>query len=80
MVGGELRTRLALVTSLAVLREALAELDHDSPYPGVDAEGPRGRAGSPKKPALPKDWLESRELNEEQSRHIAAAELDVSGG
>jgi hypothetical protein len=80
VVGGELRTRLALVTSLQVLRETLAELDQDSPYPGVDAEGPRGRAGSPKKPALPKDWLDSRALNEAQSQDIAAAELDVSGG
>jgi hypothetical protein len=80
VVGGELRTRLALVTSLEVLRDTLAELDLESPYPGVDAEGPRGRAGSPKKPALPKDWLESRALNAEQSADIAAAELDVSGG
>jgi nifR3 family TIM-barrel protein len=80
VVGGELRTRLALVTSLQMLRDTLAELDLESPYPGVDAEGPRGRAGSPKKPALPKDWLESRALNADQSRDISAAELDVSGG
>ena len=80
VVGGELRTKLALVTSLEVLRETLNQLDLDSPYPGVDAEGPRGRAGSPKKPALPKDWLESRALNDAQSKDISAAELDVSGG
>ena len=69
-----------LVTSLEVLRDTLAELDLESPYPGLDAEGPRGRAGSPKRPALPKDWLDSRALNEDQSKDIAAAELDVSGG
>jgi hypothetical protein len=69
-----------LVTSLEVLREALDQLDLDSPYPGVDAEGPRGRAGSPKKPALPKDWLLSRQMDADQTRDIAAAELDVSGG
>jgi len=78
--GSELRTRLALENSLQVLRETLAELDQDSPYPGVDAEGPRGRAGSPKKPALPKDWLVSRQMDADQTRDIAAAELDVSGG
>ena len=49
------------MTSLEVLRETLDQLDLDSPYPGVDAEGPRGRAGSPKKPALPKDWLLNRQ-------------------
>jgi hypothetical protein len=80
VVGGELRTRMALVNSLEELRAALDELDVTSPYPGVDAEGPRGRAGSPKRPALPKDWLESRALNADQSRDISAAELDVSGG
>ncbi|NQD90934.1 tRNA dihydrouridine synthase DusB, partial [Paenarthrobacter sp. CM16] len=80
VVGGELRAKLATVPTLEVLREYLDELDMDSPYPGVDSEGPRGRAGSPKKPALPKDWLVSRQLNAEQSADISAAELDVSGG
>jgi tRNA-dihydrouridine synthase len=80
VVGGELRAKLATVPTLEVLRELLDQLDMDLPYPGVDSEGPRGRAGSPKKPALPKDWLLSRQLNEDQSRDIAAAELDVSGG
>ncbi|MFJ5861523.1 tRNA dihydrouridine synthase DusB [Pseudarthrobacter sp. NPDC092439] len=79
-VGGDLRAKLATVPTLEVLRSLLDELDPDVPYPGVDSEGPRGRAGSPKKPALPKDWLDSRSLNEDQSRDIAAAELDVSGG
>ncbi len=65
---------------LAGAARTLAELDQDSPYPGVDAEGPRGRAGSPKKPALPKDWLLSRQMDADQTRDIAAAELDVSGG
>jgi nifR3 family TIM-barrel protein len=80
VVGSELRNRLALVTSLEVLRGTLDELDLDSPYPGADAEGPRGRAGSPKKPALPKDWLLNRSLDSEQTRDISFADLDVSGG
>ncbi|UVJ40839.1 tRNA dihydrouridine synthase DusB [Arthrobacter sp. CJ23] len=80
VVGGELRAKLATVPTLAVLRELLEQLDMDLPYPGNDSEGPRGRAGSPKKPALPKDWLLSRQMDAEQTRDIAAAELDVSGG
>ncbi|MGM0929678.1 MAG: tRNA dihydrouridine synthase DusB [Actinomycetota bacterium] len=79
-VGGELRAALAQVPTLEVLRELLAELDADAPYPGADAEGPRGRAGSPKRPALPDGWLSSRELNADHKAMIAAAELDVSGG
>jgi nifR3 family TIM-barrel protein len=80
VVGSELRTKLAMVTSLEVLRDTLDQLDLESPYPGADAEGPRGRAGSPKKPALPKDWLLDRNMDAEQSRDISFAELDVSGG
>ncbi|MEW1981911.1 tRNA dihydrouridine synthase DusB [Citricoccus sp. NPDC079358] len=79
-VGGELRAQLAQVPDLATLRVLLDELDPHAPYPGPDAEGPRGRAGSPKRPHLPEGWLDSRELNAEQKALIQAAELDVSGG
>lgn len=79
-VGGGLRRRLALVDSLAELDETLAELERDEPYPGEGAEGPRGRAGTPKRPALPDGWLASRELDEAQRAGIAAAELSHSGG
>ena len=80
VVGGELRAKLAAVPTLAVLRELLDQLDMESPYPGVDAEGPRGRAGTPKRTALPNNWLADRDLDAEQQANIAAAELDVSGG
>ncbi|WP_026536170.1 tRNA dihydrouridine synthase DusB [Arthrobacter sp. H14] len=80
VVGGDLRAKLATVPTLEVLRELLDELDPNAPYPGADAEGPRGRAGSPKNPALPQGWLEERCLNAEQQGEISAAELDVSGG
>ena len=79
-VGSEIRTALATVPDLATLREILARVDRDQPYPGEAAEGPRGRAGAPKRPHLPDGWLDSRELNAEQQAMIAAAELDVSGG
>ncbi|WP_104055331.1 MULTISPECIES: tRNA dihydrouridine synthase DusB [unclassified Arthrobacter] len=80
VVGGDLRAQLATVPTLEVLRELLDQLDPEAPYPGVDAEGPRGRAGSPKKTALPENWLESRELNAAQKSIISAAELNISGG
>lgn len=80
VVGGDLRAQLATVPTLEVLRELLDQLDPDAPYPGADAEGPRGRAGSPKKTALPENWLESRELNAAQKSVISAAELNISGG
>jgi nifR3 family TIM-barrel protein len=80
MVGGDLRAALAAVPTLEVLRGLLDQLDPTAPYPGADAEGPRGRAGTPKRPALPDGWLNSRDLDENHKAMIAAAELDVSGG
>jgi nifR3 family TIM-barrel protein len=79
-VGGDLRRQFATVESLAMLDDLLAQLDWDEPYPGVGAEGPRGRAGNPKRPTLPQGWLDSRELDESQSSELAGAELDSSGG
>ncbi len=78
--GGELRQQLALVDSLAALDRLLGRLDPDAPWPGADAEGQRGRAGTPKRVALPDGWLDSPELTDAQREQIAAAELDVSGG
>ncbi|MEV4688396.1 tRNA dihydrouridine synthase DusB [Microbacterium sp. LWH3-1.2] len=79
-VGGELRASLATASSLAEIDDLLATLDADAPYPGAAAEGQRGRAGTPKRPALPDRWLESRELSAEATTAIAEAELDHSGG
>jgi nifR3 family TIM-barrel protein len=79
-VGGDLRARLATVSTLAEIDDLLATLDLDAPYPGAAAEGQRGRAGTPKRPALPEHWLDSRDLSAEASCAIAEAELDHSGG
>lgn len=79
-VGGELRARLAAVESLQQMDDLLGELDRDEPYPGAPAEGQRGRAGTPKKPALPDRWLESRELTGASRAEVTAAELHHSGG
>jgi hypothetical protein len=79
-VGGDLRAALATVDTLAHLDELLAQLDGDQAYPGDAAEGQRGRAGSPKRTALPDGWLESRELEGYQRVEVAEAEVHNSGG
>lgn len=79
-VGGETRAALAQASSLAEIDELLGRLDADQPYPGADAEGQRGRAGTPKQPALPDRWLDSRELQETHRAELTEAELDTSGG
>ena len=79
-VGGEARHALGLVESLADLDAKLAALDLDQPYPGEDAEGPRGRAGNPKQPHLPDGWLGGRELDDAFRAVLAKAEIGVSGG
>lgn len=79
-VGGELRAKLATVESLAQLDDLLGTLDWSMPYPGEGAEGPRGRAGTPKNPSLPEGWLESQELAGHDRVTLVDAELDTSGG
>ena len=79
-VGGTTRRSLGLVSSLAELREILDGLDLDAPFPGPDALGPRGRQGTPKRPAVPEGWLDSRELTDEWRAKLNEAELSVSGG
>ncbi|MFT4122318.1 MAG: tRNA dihydrouridine synthase DusB [Microbacteriaceae bacterium] len=79
-VGGDVRAALATGSSLAEIDALLGRLDRDEPYPGADAEGQRGRAGTPKTPALPEHWLASRELAVSRRAEVAAAELQHSGG
>jgi nifR3 family TIM-barrel protein len=79
-VGGDLRRRLAAVETLGEVDELLATLDADEPYPGEGAEGPRGRAGTPKRPALPENWLASRTVGGAERQEIADAEVHNSGG
>jgi nifR3 family TIM-barrel protein len=79
-VGGETRASLATVLSLAMMDDLLATMDWSQPYPGADAEGQRGRAGTPKNPSLPQNWLDSRELQGRERDEVSAAELHHSGG
>ena len=79
-VGGEFRAALSQVESLAHMDEILATVDRDEPYPGEEAEGPRGRLGGAKVCALPENWLDSRDLVGDQRKVLQDAELGVSGG
>lgn len=79
-VGGDLRARLATVESLQQLDDFLGELDYAAEYPGDGVEGPRGRQGSPKRTALPENWLDSQELSSSQRSALHLAEVDSSGG
>ncbi|GAA5132474.1 tRNA dihydrouridine synthase DusB [Pseudonocardia adelaidensis] len=74
-VGSELRRRLGLVSSLDELDELLAELDPDIPFP-ADADGPRGRQGSPGRVVLPEHWLD----DPDDPTVPLGAELEHSGG
>ncbi len=79
-VGGDLRASLASVVSLAQLDDLLGTLDWQQEYPGAGAEGPRGRAGSPKKTSLPEHWLDSREIVGAERANLTEGEGDTSGG
>jgi nifR3 family TIM-barrel protein len=74
-VPGGLRQALALVSSLTELDTLLLRLPADMPYP-QEAEGPRGRQGSPGRVVLPAGWLDDPD-----DRTVpAGAELAHSGG
>ncbi len=79
-VGGDIRSSLAVVESLQQMDDLLGRLDWTLPYPGADSEGPRGRAGTPKRTSLPNGWLDSRELADSQRAEVAEAEIHNSGG
>lgn len=79
-VGGTMRSRLSQVETLDQLRSILDELDADIPFPGDSTRGARGRAGSPKRPVLPHDWLESRTIDYDQKQHVFEAEEAYDGG
>jgi nifR3 family TIM-barrel protein len=74
-VGSELRRRLGLVDSIDELDELLAELDPHLEFP-ADADGPRGRQGSPGRVVLPEHWLD----DPDDAAVPLGAELDHSGG
>ena len=64
-----------MVESLDELDELLAALDPDLSFP-ADAEGPRGRQGSPGRVVLPEGWLD----DPDDAAVPLGAELEHSGG
>ncbi|WBT08320.1 tRNA dihydrouridine synthase DusB [Corynebacterium sp. SCR221107] len=74
-VGSELRAELARVSTLQQLEELLAPYA-DSPALAADADGARGRQGSPAKVLLPEGWLD----DPEDATVPEGAELMHSGG
>jgi nifR3 family TIM-barrel protein len=74
-VGPEVRRRLGLVGSIDELDELLAQLDHDQEFP-AEADGPRGRQGSPGRVVLPEHWLD----DPDDASVPLGAELEHSGG
>jgi nifR3 family TIM-barrel protein len=63
-LGGDLRHRLGMVSSLAELDRLTGELDPAEPFPVRELAHPRGRQGSPRsKVTLPHGWLDSRVLD-----------------
>jgi nifR3 family TIM-barrel protein len=75
-VGSQLRTSMAMASSLARLDELLGELDADAPYPTAVLGQPRGRTNSPGRVALPEGWLADRD----DEAVPEGAELEDSGG
>jgi nifR3 family TIM-barrel protein len=74
-VGSELRRKLGLVAGLDELDELLAQLDLNEPFP-AEADGPRGRQGSPGRVVLPEHWLD----DPDDPSVPFGAELEHSGG
>jgi nifR3 family TIM-barrel protein len=77
-VGGGLRHRLSMVSSLAEVDGLLSQLDPSVRFPTSELGSPRGRQGGPRGTvALPDGWLaddSGRDLD------LTAAELGISGG
>lgn len=76
-VGGETRHQLAMISSIAELRDLLSTIE-DQPYPKTVLDEPRGRSSSAKTVSLPEGWLDSTDLFD--SGELRQAELSVSGG
>ncbi|WP_199444518.1 tRNA dihydrouridine synthase DusB [Umezawaea beigongshangensis] len=74
-VGGDLRRSFAMVSTLAELDDLIGQLDLDAEFP-AEAEGPRGRQGSPGRVVLPEGWLD----DPEDSTVPAGADVMHSGG
>ncbi|MEV0586429.1 tRNA dihydrouridine synthase DusB [Nonomuraea sp. NPDC050310] len=72
-VGGDLRRELTAAESIERMREILARVDGDQPWP-PNTDTPRGKSGERSKVLLPEGWLD------DQDDAVVSEESDVSGG
>jgi hypothetical protein len=75
-VGGELRRRLAMISTLAELDDLLGKLDPAVPFPESELGHPRGRTNSPGRVSLPEGWIE----DVDSAAVPVGAEMEHSGG
>ncbi|HWI00676.1 MAG TPA: tRNA-dihydrouridine synthase, partial [Propionibacteriaceae bacterium] len=77
-VGGDIRRRLGMVSTLSELDGLLDQVDQNAAFPMGELGRPRGRQGAPRdKVALPDGWLNDTSGDQ---LDLADAELDTSGG
>ena len=79
-VPSHVRQGLGLVESMDDIDALLSEIDTDQPWPGEAADGPRGRVGRERRPALPEGWLSSRDVDPAMITQLSGAEVASSGG
>jgi nifR3 family TIM-barrel protein len=75
-VGGELRRRLAMTSTLTELDDLLGKLDPAAPFPTTELGQPRGRTSAPGRVALPDGWLADPDADDVPD----GAEMPDSGG
>ncbi len=80
VVGSEVRTSLALISSLSEFADLLAQINPDQPLTEDIAHSPRGRTTPDRKVNLPDGWLKSQTISTNEQSIIREAELSVSGG
>lgn len=76
-IGGEMRNQFARVSTLAELRELVAQVDPDEPFPIDVLRTPRSHTGGPRQVQLPEHWLADRDNDQPPGR---GADAIVSGG
>lgn len=72
-VGADLRRELTSAESIERMREILATVDRDQPWP-PNTDTPRGKSGERFKVQLPEGWLD------DQDDAVVTVESDISGG
>jgi len=75
--GTRLRPRIMAVTTLAALRDVLASVEYNDPFPPAAMRVPRGKSSGRQRVVLPEGWLDDRD---DPTPPGAEAEDATSGG